>query len=254
MQTVPSKNSPKSVLGESDGIIAAIRRLAQSPEELIQRITESIKVFRPQSDKDECWEWCGRKDTNGYGRIHIINRSVLVHRLVWEIEKGVIPVGLCICHKCDNPPCSNPNHLFLGTQQENVIDCIQKGRGNRAFGEKITTSKLTQSAVAQIKESLASGEETKKVARDFGVSRITIANIRKGKVWKHVLPELDLNSSFDSKALMRKKLSKLTPETVSEIRERLDSGEPVVSILQRFPTSKTAIYKIGRGESWRNPV
>jgi hypothetical protein len=75
--------------------------------------------------EQDCWEWRGYKDPNGYGRYG----RIPAQRIAFELAKGAIG-NLCVCHSCDNPPCCNPNHLWLGTQQENIIDMNKKGRGN----------------------------------------------------------------------------------------------------------------------------
>ena len=80
---------------------------------------------------DDCWEWVGARYPQGYGRIHrwgTDNRNSYTHRVAWELVNGTIPDGMCVCHHCDNPPCCNPRHLFLGTQNDNIQDSIKKGR------------------------------------------------------------------------------------------------------------------------------
>lgn len=79
---------------------------------------------------DDCWAWKLSKFGNGYGKASVKNRTRLAHRLSWEIANGPIPRGMMICHKCDNPPCVNPNHLFLATQKTNMQDCVEKKRQN----------------------------------------------------------------------------------------------------------------------------
>lgn len=75
-----------------------------------------------------CWLWTGFEHHNGYGGLMIKNVTVLAHRLSWQIHNGPIPKGLCVCHKCDTPFCVNPDHLFLGTNKDNIHDAIRKGR------------------------------------------------------------------------------------------------------------------------------
>jgi len=83
---------------------------------------------------DKCWEWLAAKNSRGYGKFSYDGQMRIAPRVSWILLNGPIPAGMSICHKCDNPGCVNPNHLFLGTQYENVQDCIDKGRfpfGNR---------------------------------------------------------------------------------------------------------------------------
>jgi hypothetical protein len=88
---------------------------------------------------DDCVEWQGARMARGYGRLRVNGRQMLAHRVAWERANGPIPEGYVICHRCDNPPCVNVDHLFLGTQRDNVYDMCAKGRhvGNR-YGERET--------------------------------------------------------------------------------------------------------------------
>lgn len=85
--------------------------------------------------KPDCREWPGRKGRNGYGLLTLRGGTLYAHRVVWELVNGPIPEGMEVCHTCDNPPCCNPAHLFLGTHQDNMLDMAQKGRwGNQNKG------------------------------------------------------------------------------------------------------------------------
>jgi len=80
---------------------------------------------------DACWQWVGKKDKRGYGKVCIGCKDVLTHRLAYILTKGSIPKEMVICHTCDNPPCCNPKHLSAGTHKDNVADAIAKGRMRR---------------------------------------------------------------------------------------------------------------------------
>lgn len=128
----------------------------------------------------ECWTWTGFRD-RGYGFFHrkgIGTRGA--HRFAWIIANGEIPSGLCVMHKCDNPPCVRIDHLMLGTIQDNRRDCVEKRRN--AMGNRINTSKLTLENVREIRAAGWS-KPTKVLAKKFGVSRNSICNVLSGRTW-----------------------------------------------------------------------
>lgn len=131
-----------------------------------------------------CWEWLGYKTRKGYGTQRFGGKKILAHRYSYELYNGKIPDGLCICHKCDNPSCVNPDHLFLGTIQENNLDCIKKGRIAR--GEK-RGSKLKEEDIKLIRNLYNTYKiYHKQIATMFGVSRTSITLILNNKRWSHV--------------------------------------------------------------------
>jgi hypothetical protein len=131
-----------------------------------------------------CWVWMGSSQVRGYGEIISNNRKHLAHRASYEAFVGKIPKGMYVCHACDNVSCVNPNHLFLGTQKQNLQDMASKGRSTR--GEKNPMAKLDEYGVRQIKEGIKAGQSDSSLAKSWMVCRQTINNIRNGKVWSHV--------------------------------------------------------------------
>jgi hypothetical protein len=143
-------------------------------------IEGQVEKFWSKVDKrgdDECWEWTGYINAAGYGRMW----HVLAHRFSYTLHFGDIPQGLCVCHKCDNPPCANPRHLFLGTHEDNVADMVVKGRGSK--GADRHNSRVTEDDVLAIR---ASTKTINELCDVFGVPQNTISRIQTGTTWRHV--------------------------------------------------------------------
>jgi hypothetical protein len=110
------------------------------------------------------------------------------------IHFGAIPDGMNVLHRCDNPACVNPDHLFLGTQAENVADMLAKGRNVVRKGSAQANAKLTEESVAEIKHLFSSSDLTNwRISKMYGVAEVTIRKIRNGETWKHVDPTADLS-------------------------------------------------------------
>lgn len=134
---------------------------------------------------DGCWYWTASVNSAGYGRISWQGVPKLAHRVSWELHYGAIPSGLLVCHHCDNPPCVNPEHLFLGTKLDNSIDMVAKGRSPKACGEKSGMAKLTASQVADIRRLVRSGETQVFVASIYGVHPAHVSRLVNRKRWAH---------------------------------------------------------------------
>lgn len=128
-----------------------------------------------------CWEWQGRRLKRGYGRIGDSKKEKLVHRLVYELCVGDVPPGQEVCHECDNPPCCNPAHLFVGTRSVNLKDMAAKGRHNNPCpkGEKRPAPKLSDDAVRDIRCRAATGEKgiIARLAEEYGVSAVLVSQV-----------------------------------------------------------------------------
>lgn len=165
--------------------------------ELVERFWRSVS---PEPNTG-CWLWSAGCTGTGYGALTFKGKFIQAHRLAWEILRTPIPVvgsyhGICVLHRCDTPPCVNPDHLFLGTVADNNSDRSAKGRssnlsgpGHPNFGregrggETNPASKLTLGSVREIKARLASGEKQDDIAAAYGVKQPTISNIKTGATW-----------------------------------------------------------------------
>lgn len=135
----------------------------------------------------ECWEWTGARTPAGYGNIWTGERYEKAHRLAYLLFRGAIPEGAVVCHSCDNPSCVNPDHLWAGAQVENVADMYRKGRQRRGdqSGSRNGRAKLTPDAVDAIRAAPRTPESATILARQYGVSDLTIRKVRGGKSWRN---------------------------------------------------------------------
>jgi hypothetical protein len=133
-----------------------------------------------------CWIWHGAlKNKFGHGAFKLGNRKSKVmfsHRASWELYVGKIPEYKCVLHRCDNPACVNPHHLFLGSKKDNTDDMIKKGRNN--FGLKCKNSKINDEIALKIKTS--DNKNAIHLSSIFGISRQAVTDIIYGRTWKHV--------------------------------------------------------------------
>ncbi len=134
---------------------------------------------------DECWEWKGRSGHYGYGAFDWGGRPHIASRLAYELTTGKDPGSLFVCHTCDNPPCCNPRHLWLGTHRDNMRDAAKKGRmkGGGLMGEAHGCAKLSEADVLAIRKSAARNCD---LAAHYGITPEAISSIRRRVTWRHV--------------------------------------------------------------------
>lgn len=145
-----------------------------------------------------CRIWTGCRSRLGYGELREHRKAKLAHRKAWELAFGPIPSGMCVCHRCDNPPCVEPTHLFLGSNAENTADRHAKGRDARGLGNGAYTrpdqirrhelngrAKLTNAQVIELRRRYAAGSVTQKsLAEEFGVCQATVSYALNEQCWK----------------------------------------------------------------------
>ena len=148
------------------------------------------RIWKKIDRSTGCWMWMGKKDEQGYGVIDIQGKHKKVHRIAWELTYGPIPARMLVCHKCDNTSCVNPDHLFLGTQKDNMQDCARKGRTNphinplNQSGEKNNFAKLTRTQVEEIRVMKNTTELTQRsIAKIFGISDSQVGRIITRENW-----------------------------------------------------------------------
>jgi len=186
-----------------------------------------------ETDNNGCWVWVGCKQGKHpwqYGSFGVNGKIEKAHHFSYEFYRGPVPEGMLVCHTCDNPPCVNPDHLFLGTALDNTQDMIQKGRSNFLRGSKKANALLTENTVINIRNDPRPVVE---IARELGVSSSCIYDA-KSRSWKHVPGA-------------KKKNLKVTDGEVVKIRA---DNRPHIEIAKEYGISRCYVSTLKSG-IWR---
>ena len=160
-----------------------------STEHILARIFNRI-IINPDTN---CWNWQGTVNLQGYATMGINRKTRLVHRVLYQLLGNTIPSKMLLCHHCDNPKCVNPNHLFVGTQSDNMKDSFNKGRIKppiiSLYGEKNGMCKLTQDQVLEIRSLSSRGLSYSVIASKFHISPSHAGHIITGSRWQYLAGE-----------------------------------------------------------------
>lgn len=199
-------------------------------------------------EPNDCWNWKAFKGHDGYGQFKLSKREhgkrmqVRSHRFLFSVVNSLmIGKDNFVCHKCDNPSCVNPNHLFGGTTQSNTMDKILKNRHSK--GESSGTSKITNEIALQIKKRLSEYATPKQIAKEFGINSRTVAHIKYNQTWKHLKLEDE-----DAETRSHQPIPpKLTLQDKLDIVEKYKQGGHPKDIAKDYNISKpyawATIYK-----------
>lgn len=175
----------------------------KNPHTLLQRI-EVRRAFVEQKlanyiiSDSGCWEYQGQRTPSGYGMFSICVRDLkpykkkcIASRVAYAFHNNEDPADSYVCHKCDNPCCINPEHLFIGTHQDNMDDMSGKGRRADQAGSNNAASKIGETEVREIIARIKEGETNTAIAHDFGITHSAVSSIRLCKTWQSVANDLD---------------------------------------------------------------
>lgn len=198
---------------------------------------------------DECWPWLGTRTSDDYGVFsifdgHGIRERWATHRMSWVLANGIIPDGLWVLHRCDNPPCINPAHLFLGTPADNSADMVAKNRGAR--GERAGVAKLTAEQVLAIR---ADPRPDAVIARSYDLSHVTVNGIKRGLHWRHLSTTVVDRPRSDRGTAHYQ--ARLYPDAVRDIRTKRMSQQKFAEL---YGVTQSTVGEAARGETWKHVV
>lgn len=160
-------------------------------KETLVGVSERYNKYVNVHGSDDCWPWTGCVNSSGYGRLKVVSYRIQeAHRIAWALHTGVSPGEMMVCHHCDNPPCCNPKHLFLGTHAENMADMASKGRAKPPYqkflGENNGSAKISEKDASKIIEMISNGWRNTEISERFNISHSMVSCIRLKKSWTHL--------------------------------------------------------------------
>jgi hypothetical protein len=209
------------------------------------------KVSKTPTERG-CLEWLSRCRL-GYGMFKIGGKYMRAHRIAWELARSDIPAGMRVCHHCDNRSCVNVEHLFLGTDADNLRDMREKGRDSTPpifNGEQNHKAKVTNEQALEMRSEKFVGWKRSEIARHFGISAVMVGNILRHKNWRHLDGDEHFPVQHGRARGEKSGMAKLTEAQVLEIRSGKFSGWTYSEIAAHFGVSRGLIGHIIRRKIW----
>lgn len=222
-----------------------------------------------KSDETGCWMWSAGKTGQGYGAFSIDGKNRPAHRVSYELFKGPIPEGLFVCHDCDTPACVNPDHLFLGTHQDNMDDRSKKGRTpalpdthsnvewnlkrvlNMPKGSENHATRYSDEQVLEIHRLRATGLGPKPISESLGVKEMFVQDVIYGRARRYLHPDPDIRGKLRRENSPRQAgiRTKYSDETVAEVRRRLSNGDKGSKIANELSVPRSFVYDVSMGRT-----
>jgi hypothetical protein len=210
-----------------------------------------------RSGDGDCWSWSGTKDRGGYGRISVNgDKKIGAHRFSFWLHGNGDPGELFVCHDCDNPECTNPSHLFLGTPKDNSQDCVVKGRAADVRAEQNPRALIDNQLAIRVSEEVESGKTNRQIAQELGIGEELVSRIKTGRSWASATGRTRVYRAPAQKIerpLRRPRVgsqnasSKLTEDDVREIRSSAGSS---YEIAKKYGVSAVTIQLIRKRATW----
>lgn len=206
---------------------------------------ERLLGFVEVNELTGCWVNNNfQRDKDGYGRFTINSKIVLMHRFSYFIFNQINPAELMVCHRCDNPKCLRPDHLFLDTVVGNHLDRVAKGRLETVSGENNINAKLNQDIVNSIRQEYLLVKDNVVLAKKYNVSKVTIGHIVRNKTW--------FDKDYQTVIEQRQQGSVLTEEQIQEVKDKYSIIRNYEKVGLELKISKHKVAAIIKGENWNN--
>ncbi len=213
---------------------------------LIWRFFSKVNI----KGEDECWEWLNCTNSGKYGLFNYQNKPCLSHRISYIIYHESILNNMDVLHRCDNTFCVNPNHLFLGTQIDNMIDRTNKNRGYIPSGEKNKWAKYTWKEIKEIRKDSINGMSAYEICGKYKIPLTTVYYITNNKSWidNNYIPFRVYSGCNKGETNPN---SKLTQKNVNDIREKYNNGRKIISLAKEYNVHRMTISDIVHFKVWK---